>query len=148
MTLQVRLTLWSLLIMASIVTIISALDLTDEINRQFDIRLRRSVSTWKLASSAVNRSLLRYRYASVPVQDRVRDDPGLTKEFQELLSEGGSVVAIAVSGRNDEILNDADPAQIGRAFSKMDDFQSLVARHWWNKLRALTTDKRVYQYSG
>lgn len=152
MNLQARLTLWSILVMASIVTIISALDLTDEINRQFEISLRRSISTWKLGSSAVNRSLLRYARRSerdLPMQERVRGDPGLTAEFQELLTEAGPVVAIVVSGLNNEILNDADPVRIGQTFSKMDDFQSLVKRtHWWDKLRVLTTDPGVYQYSG
>jgi len=146
-TLQTRLTLWSLFVMTIIVASISAMVLTDELNRQFVVSLRRTESVWRLASSAVNRSILRSPSVTVPA--RVRKDPGLTTEFRELLQEAGPVVAIAVCDSKGEILNDADASRIGHPFPKIEDnYRNLVRRtQWWQKLQVVTRDRGVYLYS-
>ena len=146
MTLQVRLTIWSLVVMTAIVAIISALDLTDEINRQFEASLRRAGSTWRLASGAVSRSLVRNE-TRLPLES-LKQDAGLTAEFRELLREAGPVVAIAVCSPAQEILNDAETSRIGQQFPRMDNFRDLVKRTgWWDKLQVLTKDPGVYVYS-
>ena len=48
MSLQARLTLWSVSVMTLLVGVISVLDLTDEINRQFDSTLARASLVRKL----------------------------------------------------------------------------------------------------
>ncbi len=118
MNLQARLTLWATLVMASIVVTISVMDLADEINRQFQISLRRTESLWRLGASATKRSLQRNR--------GVTSDPGLTDEFQELMGEAGPVVAIAVCNRRGDVLNDAEPARIGQKCQQVKNFRDLV----------------------
>ena len=146
MTLQVRLTIWSLVVMTAIVAIISAIDLTDEINRQFDVSLRRAESTWRLASGSVSRSLLRNKGGAS--LKGIEQDAGLTAEFRELLREAGPVVAIAVCSPTQEILNDAETSRIGQQFPRMDNFRDLVKRTgWWDKLQVLSKDPGVYVYS-
>ena len=147
MNLQARLTVWSIVVMTLIVATISALDLTDEIDRQFEITLRRSASIWRLGATAVNRSLL--RKSKVPNLTLVANDPGLTAEFRELLAEAGPVVAMAVCNANGDILNDADTARIGQKFpTSLDNFRDMMKRtHWWDRLRVLTRDQGIYVYS-
>ena len=120
--------------MAAIVVTISAMDLTDEINRQFLISLRRTESLWRLASSATNRALQR--------KQGVKNDPGLTGEFQELMTEAGPVVAIVVCDAKGEVLNDAEPARIGMPCPRVDDFRDMVLRRttWWDKMLVLYKD--------
>ena len=143
MNLQARLTFWSIVVMALIVTTISALDLIDEVDRQFEITVRRSESIWRLASSAVNRSVLR-KPSWLPTQS-VEGDPELTRELREILNEGGPVVAIAVCDRNGKILNDADIYRITQPFPILQNFRDLVSRtHWWDKVQVLRQDHGIY----
>ncbi len=147
MNLQARLTVWSIVVMTLIVATISALDLTDELDRQFEITLRRSASIWRLAASAVNRSVL--RKSKVPNPALVQDDPGLTEEFRQLLAESGPIVAIAVCDADGTILNDADTGRIGQKFAAgTDEFRDLMKRtHWWDRLQVLRRDDGIYVYS-
>jgi len=145
--LQARLTVWSIVVMTLIVATISALDLTDELDRQFEITLRRSASIWRLAASAVNRSVL--RKSKVPNPALVQNDPGLTEEFRQLLAESGPIVAIAVCNADGTILNDADTGRIGQKFAAgTDEFRDLMKRtHWWDRLQVLRRDDGIYVYS-
>ncbi len=147
MNLQARLTVWSIVVMTLIVATISALDLTDELDRQFEITLRRSASIWRLAASAVNRSVL--RKSKVPNPALVQNDPGLTEEFRQLLAESGPIVAIAVCDADGTILNDADTERIGQKFAAgTDEFRDLMKRtHWWDRLQVLRRDDGIYVYS-
>ena len=147
MNLQARLTVWSIVVMTLIVATISALDLTDELDRQFEITLRRSASIWRLAASAVNRSVL--RKSKVPNPALVQNDPGLTEEFRQLLAESGPIVAIAVCNADGTILNDADTGRIGQKFAAgTDEFRDLMKRtHWWDRLQVLRRDDGIYVYS-
>jgi len=133
--------------MTLIVATISALDLTDELDRQFEITLRRSASIWRLAASAVNRSVL--RKSKVPNPALVQNDPGLTEEFRQLLAESGPIVAIAVCDADGTILNDADTGRIGQKFAAgTDEFRDLMKRtHWWDRLQVLRRDDGIYVYS-
>jgi len=133
--------------MTLIVATISALDLTDELDRQFEITLRRSASIWRLAASAVNRSVL--RKSKVPNPALVQNDPGLTEEFRQLLAESGPIVAIAVCNADGTILNDADTGRIGQKFAAgTDEFRDLMKRtHWWDRLQVLRRDDGIYVYS-
>jgi signal transduction histidine kinase len=145
LNLQARLTFWSIVVMALIVTTISALDLIDEVNRQFEITVHRSESIWRLASSAVNRSLLR-KPSFTPAQS-VEGDPELTRELREVLREGGPVVAIAVCDQSGKILNDADTSRITQPFPTLQNFRDLVSRtHWWEKVQVLRQDKGIYDF--
>lgn len=127
--------------MTIIVATISALDLTDEINRQFQISLHRTETLWRLAASATNRSLQR--------QSSVRNDPGLTAEFRELMIEAAPVVAIAVCDRDGIVLNDADPVRIGQPFPELGGFRNLVVgSNWWQKTQLLYGDSStLFTYS-
>lgn len=146
MNLQLRLTLWSVMVMAVIVTTISALDITEEVSRQFEITLKRSQSIRRLVHSAVLRSMERNPNAAVP--DSLHNDEGLSAELLELLTESQALVEIAVSDPHGMILNDSDPDRIGKPFGSADSFENLVTRtNWWRKLVVLFQGQGSYQLS-
>lgn len=126
--------------MAAIVITISVMDLADEIDRQFQVSLRRTESLARLATSATNRSVQRNH----GVQQSVRGDQGLTDEFRELMTEAGPVTAIAVCDSSNQVLNNAQAERIGQPCPKENPFKGLVLRtHWWDKVSVLSKDSDV-----
>ncbi|HWB95953.1 MAG TPA: hypothetical protein VG672_04605, partial [Bryobacteraceae bacterium] len=72
MKLQARLTLWSVLLMAAVVAIISAVDLGNEIEQQFESTLERAELLNKVAANLVLAALA--RQPTVPLQEALHDE--------------------------------------------------------------------------
>ncbi len=149
MRLQVRLTLWSVFVTAIIAIAVSAVDLTEEVNRQFDVNLKRSLSIRRLVHSAVQRSLDRHP-AHYAVPRTIQEDEHLTDQLQELLTES-ALVEIAVCDPQNVILNGTDAEHIGKKLDEAPapaDFEELVRKtKWWSKLPVLLAGQKTYQVS-
>lgn len=143
MKLQLRLTLWSVLVMALIVTTVSALDLSDDINRQFDVTLKRAISIRQLAVSAVKRS----QDPKLMPKANIQDDETLRAEIHDLFSEY-PLTEIAVCDRDNLILVSTDDTPAKRWAPNLDDksFEQLVTRaSVWKKLQVLLRTHEVFQ---
>jgi signal transduction histidine kinase len=144
MRLQVRLTLWSILVMLVVVSSVSALDMIGEINNQFELVVKRSQPIKQFAIGAVKRALERTRRPSA--EDSVRDDEVLTDQLVQMLTEGQAMVEIAVCDLQDNILNASDSDRIGSKLPRSDPFEEFVKKsRWWEKLRVLLYGERTYE---
>ena len=146
MSLRVRLTLWSVLVMTAIVTTVSFLDLTEEVTRQFEVTLKRSVSIRRLVHSAVLRSI--ERTPRKTIEESIRDDERFTAELLELLTESQALVEIAICDPHNIILNDSDADRQGNVFAPTENFENLVTHgSWFRKLQVLLRGQGTYQLS-
>src|SRR5690349_18463913 len=93
MTLQARLTLSSVLITTVIVTIVSVVDLGNDMERQFEGTLRSAKSIRTAVSNLVRRTVARERTLSLREALRQQD---ITTELQEDLVDSPAVLEIAV----------------------------------------------------
>jgi hypothetical protein len=144
MRLQVRLTLWSILVMTVVVSSVSAVDLINEINREFDLVLSRAKPIEGFVSSAVRRALERTKRATAAAS--VREDELLSSQLLDMLVEGEGMVQIAVCDLDNNILNDSDTAHIGTNLPRSEDFKKFVATsRWWDKLRLLLYGEKTYE---
>ena len=140
MTLQARLTLWSMLVMAFIVAVVSISDLIGEINRQFDNSLQQSLLILSYASSATNREIQRSRHLGpVEAVSRSQALPGYL--FDIAMASENLIDDIAVTDRNGIILADSTTGKIGHKFGPYPDFRNIVehgrtAEKWWMLYRS------------
>ena len=140
MTLQARLTLWSMLVMASIVTIVSISDLVGEINRQFANYLQESLLVLSYASTATNREIQRNRnLSSAEAVSRSSALPGYL--FDIAMASENLVDDIAVTNANGIVIAHSNPKKIGAEFGNPPDFRNLVEHghaldKWWMVYRA------------
>lgn len=143
MRLQLRLTLWSILVMTVVVTSVSALDLIGEINSQFELALTRSLPI-DFAVHAVARAVERTPRATAEAS--VREDPLLSEQLAQMLTYGQFIVEIAVCDLNETILNDSDSEKVGTKLLQSEDFAEFVKnRGWWEKLRVLLKGDKTYE---
>jgi signal transduction histidine kinase len=144
MRLQVRLTLWSILVMTVVVSVVSGLDLVSEIENQFDLAVQRSVPTKGFAVAAVKHALERTPRASAA--ESIRDDRQLSEQLAQIMAEGRLSVEIAVCDLQDNILNDSDSLRVGSKLPHSDDFEAFVRNSsWWEKLRVLLYGERTFE---
>jgi signal transduction histidine kinase len=143
MTLQAKLTLGSVGLVSLMVAVVSAVDLGNEMQRQFESTLARANSLKTVVTSMVSQSLNRQR--TVAFREALRD-PDLQRLFLDVLSAGGAILEIAVVDTHNEILADSDPASIGMFTPPYPNFQPLVtSKPWYDKLRLLLRrDPRAY----
>lgn len=143
MSLRARLTLWSVLVMAVVVGLISALDLGNDMERQFESTLERAELLKRVASRLVVQTLERQRTA--PLREALRD-PQLSTELVDIMTASHALLEIAVCDRSNEILVDSDPNRRGITFPPYPDFAPLVQQtNWLQKLRILLFDDKYYQ---
>lgn len=143
MSLRARLTLWSVLLMATIVGVIGAIDLGNEVQQQFDSSYERAGLLRRVATFLVLQTLDRQRTA--PLREALRD-PDLSAQLVDLLTASRPVLEIAVVDRHNEILASSDPTRLGKSFEAYPDFGPVITRaSWWDKLKILFGDKRYYQ---
>jgi signal transduction histidine kinase len=144
MTLQARLTLSSVLVTTVIVAVVSAVDLGNDMERQFEDTLRRAELIRTNVSNAVRQAVERAQQ-DLSLREALRQ-PELTAQLQEILADSPSLVEIAVCDRKNEILLDSDPKRLGETFSPNPDFGPLVkSTGWLGKLRILSNDSKFYQ---
>src|ERR1041385_1153108 len=104
MTLQARLTLSSVLVTTVIVTIVSTVDLANDMEWQFEGTLRSARAIRTMVSSDVSRAVERERDLSLR---QVLRQPELTAELQNLLADAPLLLEIAICDRKNEILADS-----------------------------------------
>lgn len=144
MSLQARLTLWSMLMMALIVGLISALDLSRDLQRQFDATLERAELIKRFTTTMVLQSL--HRAPTLPYRDAIANDRQLHEELTNIFTFTQALIEIAVCDRNDRILADSDPNRVGQQFQRYDDFAPLVnTTSSFEKLRLLFQERKYYK---
>ena len=144
MTLQARLTLSSVVVTTVIVAVVSAVDLGNDMERQFEDTLRRAELIRTDVSNAVRQAVERAQQG-LSLREALRQ-PELTAQLEEILADSPSLTEIAVCDRKNEILLDSDPKRLGETFLAFPDFAPLVKNTGWReKLRILGNDSKSYQ---
>jgi len=143
MSLQARLTISSVLVMAGIVGVISVVDLGNEIQQQLESTLERANLLKRVAGSMVVQTLERQR--TVPLREALRDRD-LMVELVDILTASHALLEIAVCDVNGEILADSDRNRLGITFPPYPDFVPLVNKTGFvDKLKILARDTGYYQ---
>ena len=144
MTLQAKLTLGSVVLASLMVAVVSAVDLANQMQREFESTLERANNLKGVAASMVKQSLNRQRNKSL--REALRD-PDLQNLLVDVMSASHAIVEIAVVDPNNEIFLDSDPRQLGNFLQSLPDFEPLVNSRSWNEhLRVLLRkEKRNYQ---
>jgi signal transduction histidine kinase len=147
MNLQAKLTLGYVLLATLMVTVISVLNLTHEIEFQFEATLERAETLETVAADQVKSAL--NRQLKLPLREALRD-PGLVSLFHNIMGASHAVVEVAVVDPHseDEILLDSFPDRQGVHTPAYKDFRPLVMQSsWLQKVRVLWNDKDYYQLS-
>ena len=143
MTLQSKLTLGSVGMVSLMVAVVSAVDLVNTMQRQFESTLERADSLKGLATSMVLQSL--NRQLTHPVREALRE-PELHSLLVEALTAGDAILEVAVVDPQNEILLDTDIGFLGKPQPPYKPFRPVVQNSsWYEKLRLLLRrDARDY----
>ena len=145
MTLQAKLTLGSVLLATLVVGLISAVDLANVMQLEFESTLDSAELLETQATFAVTEALNRQR--TIPLSDALRDQ-ALTDRLRKLVTASRAVLEIAVvePGTN-IILADTLPTRLGAIAIPNQDFAPLVNETGWlAKARVLLrSDVQYYQ---
>lgn len=138
MTLQARLTLYYVLLAVVMVGVISAVNLRNETQAQFDATLQRAQMLQRLAVGQLKQSV--NRQPTTPLPEALKD-PDLVSLYKDImLYSHYSILEIAVVDpkHGNEILLDDSPRRVGATLPKYPEFGPLVKNtNWLQKLRAL-----------
>lgn len=146
MNLRAQLTLWSVLVMAVIMGIVSAVDLTQEVRNQFESTLERAEFFKGAAVDVVRRTLNRNRTGSLV--EALQRDSDLSDELISIMTASQSLLEIAVCDPQGGILKAIPPGQTGTKFPAYPDFRPLVRGALIDKARVLWSDsQQKYQLS-
>ncbi len=144
MTLQARLTLSSVVVTTVIVAVVSAVDLGNDMERQFEDTLRRADLIRTVVTTNVGQAVERAQH-DLSFRQALRQ-PELTGQLEAILANSPSLTEIAVCDHNNEILLDSDPKRLGETLLPYPDFTHLVKNTGWpEKLRILSNDNKFYQ---
>jgi hypothetical protein len=134
MTLQARLTLWSILAMATIVTVVSVSDLIGEIRGQVKATVDRGRFILSIASHAV----------SQPSSGAMGP---LTEELiRDLIANSQSVAEIAITDKDNRVVVGSTVTPTGEVFPNYPDFEALVAhQNWLKQLNVIASGSAPYQ---
>ncbi len=125
MTLQARLTLWSMLVMAAIVTFVSIVDLVGEVNRQFTDSLQQGKLILSYAGAVAERA----GDLENPVVNSSAESHVLPAELLDLAAASQSLVDdIVITDSNNRILADSYTPMVGQVFAPRPDFRALVEK--------------------
>jgi signal transduction histidine kinase len=143
MTLQSKLTLGSVGMVSLMVAVVSAVDLVNTMQRQFESTLERADSLKGLATRMVLQSL--NRQLTHPVREALRE-PELHSLLVEALTAGDAILEVAVVDPQNEILLDTDTDLLGKPQPPYKPFRPVVVNSsWYEKLRLLLRrDARDY----
>jgi hypothetical protein len=144
MSLQTRLTLWSVAVMALIVGCISALDLSRDLQRRFEATLERAELIQRFAVTMVLHSLNNTR--GLPHREAIAKDEQLTAELTQIFTFARTLIEISVCDRNNRIIVSSSPDRAGAEFRQLEDFRPVAVRgNTMEKLRILLQERRYYQ---
>ncbi len=143
MNLQARLTLYFVLLAVMLVSVISAVELAQDMQLQFDSTLDRAESLRTFATDVVVATVARQPDKSL--REALRD-PDLTKLLQDTMLASSAILEIAVVDPENEVLADSVPDHpLGERLPRYEDFRPIVTRDsFYQKLRLLY-DKRYFQ---
>ena len=143
MNLQARLTLYFVLLAVMLVSVISAVELAQDMQLQFDSTLDRAESLRTLATDMVVATVARQPDKSL--REALRD-PDLTKLLQDTMLASSAILEIAVVDPENEVLADSVPDHpLGERLPRYEEFRPIVTRSsFYQKLRVLY-DKRYFQ---
>jgi signal transduction histidine kinase len=140
MSLRARLTILLVLLVAVIVGVVSAVDLAQEVNHQFQADFDRATLYKRDAVKAVTRTV--NRYPRLTIGQALATDPDLPVDLLKVVTESQSLNEVAVCDLQGVILADSEPTRIGKIFPAYPDFQRLVEGTLKEKLRVLFADYR------
>lgn len=158
MTLQARLTLWSMLVMAAIVVVVSISDMVGEVNRQFVDSLNQGKLILSYAVSATNREAQNAALNDYSASVAARSYQ-LSGQLLDLTASSKSLVDdIVITDGSGRILADSYPQTAGTNFVPRPDFSAIVEHgssrdkwrllHQTNELYELSTDEPGKGVSG
>ena len=143
MTLKAKLTLGSVLLATLIVAVVSAVDLSNAMQRQFEATLERADLLKLVATKMVVQALDRQR--TVPLREALRD-PALSSALVDIMTASHAVLEVAVVDANNEILAGSDPGRLAVTAPPYPDFRPVVTNTGWRgKLQLLLGDSKYYQ---
>ena len=119
MNLQAKLTLGYVLLAVAIVSIISGLDLSTNMQQQFDATLERAEILNPVATKFVKRTL--NSRLTVPLREALRDNV-LAADLLDLVTKTGAILEIAVVDPKNEVFADSD-------ISRSSGFVTSIARN-------------------
>jgi signal transduction histidine kinase len=149
MTFQARLTLWSMLVMAFIVTVVSISDMIGEINRQFDNCLDTADVILNFTPSLINAAVISSKEPAVDDADAILNDDRLKKQIFDLSLAWKAVDEIAVTdGNTGRVLVSSFVHPPGYILASHADFRALVQQaSWWTKWQVLFRTDNMYDLS-
>jgi signal transduction histidine kinase len=149
MSLQSRLTLWAIGLIALIVCIASALDVGSEFSRRFAATKHDAQLILQFVEEFVRYAVDRdpnAENAQVAIEQGV---PDLSANLKALMQGSPPLVEIAVCDRRQRVIGDSDAARIGGTCPSLPEWNDVVARsNWFDKLRLLWRDEGRYVVSG
>lgn len=147
MSLQARLTLWAVLLVALIVGVAAALNLLSVVNRELDTTAHDTELIRRFADEWILRSI-EFDPAATPQEAVEKEAPHFSDEFEPVMATLKPLVEIAICGPAGRVVGDSFPARIGRPCPQLPDWNASVGqRNWSDKLRLLSRDDRDYELS-
>jgi signal transduction histidine kinase len=143
MNLQAKLTLGAVLLETLIVGIISAVDLGNSMQIEFEAARKPADVVRQVAGDYVMQTLNRMR--DKPLREALRD-PALYRWLNDVMTASDGLFEIAVVDPHNEILADTETSRLGVFEPPYPDFQTLLADTWLDKVSLLTSRKNsLYQ---
>jgi signal transduction histidine kinase len=144
MNLQAKLTLGAVLLETLIVGAISAVDLGNAMQIEFDAALKRANMMRLWAGDYVAQALNSHTSANLSDREKLRD-PDLSRRLETVMAESDELIEIAVVDKNNEIWADSDPKSLGVTEPPYPEFASLVAAQTWlQKVNLLASKKNSF----
>src|SRR5580704_10508091 len=141
MNLQAKLTLGAVLLETLIVGAISAVDLGNAMEIEFEAARKPADVVRLVAGDYVAQTLNRMR--DKPLREALRD-PSLSLWLNNVMTASEGLFEIAVVDPHNEILADTDPSRLGVFEPPYPDFQTLVAETWFEKVNLLASRKNSF----
>ena len=147
LSLQGRLTIWSIVVMALIVGVVTTSDLIGEVDTQFAVTLQRAELLKQLATTLASNAADRDRTRNVP--EVIRESRELGPQLLNLMTATKDIVDIVITDAGGSVITGVDPDQAGSAFAPLEPFRPLVEHgRWWTKVHMLfMQDTKSYQIS-
>ena len=145
MNLQAKITLGYVLLATLMLGAVSAVNLANDMEQQFEATLERAETLKTVAADQVKSAL--NRQLNVPLREALRD-PGLVSLFRNIVLASHAILEVAVVDPNseDEILLDSLPDRQGVHAPPYRDFRPVVHdTGWMEKARVLWRDTDYYQ---
>ena len=144
MTLRRKLTLGSMLLATLIVGVISAVDLANVMQLEFDATLKRADLLADIATDYVTQALNRRSTAALR---EALQDPVLARRLVSVMTASDAITEVAAVDPDWLVLADSHAGRVGLRSPPNPDFRPLVtATNWYGKLRVLMRrDTGFYQ---